>query len=360
LARLTGLAMSTVGGRVDDLIAAGFLVEAGVGASSGGRRPRHLELATGDRVVAAADLGVGHARIAVVDLGGTRLADQVIDIDLAAGPEAVLSLVHGAALELSAGLASPAPLAGFGLALPGPLRSPGRVLVSGARMPGWNGTDPAEVMRELSGVPVRAENDANASAVGEALGTDGANLVLVKVGASIGAGLIVDGQLYRGANGMAGEISHTPVPDAAPVVCPCGRQRCLDVVAGGTALARDLRDQGISVHGAMGVVALAADGNAEAAHALRQAGTRTGAVVAPVVSLVNPDRLTLAGSLSRAEVFVTAVRSAVYDLCLPGTTQDLEIGVSALGMWGAVSGVASMVLDDLLSAAAVDHALQKL
>ncbi|MBB2910281.1 putative NBD/HSP70 family sugar kinase [Streptosporangium becharense] len=361
LSHLTGLAMSTVGMRVDELIRAGYLVEAGAGASRGGRRPRSLAVAADGRLVAGVDLGARHANIALFDLARAKVAARSLAIDVARGPEEVLANVHRAILDLVGTLDGEAVLVGIGLAVPGPVSVPGGRVVSPSRMPGWNGVDPAALLTAMSGVVTRVENDANAMAVGEYIATGRAiaDLVLVKAGSSIGAGVIAAGAPHRGFRGMAGDVSHTPVAGAPAVLCSCGRLGCLDAVAGGTAIARDLRAAGVEAGDTTGVLDLAHDAHPLATRLLREAGTRVGAVLANVVHFFNPQRLVLAGSLSAADAFCAGVRSSVYDLCLPMSTDGLEITVSAAGADGGSLGAAALVLDGLLDAAAVDRALRK-
>jgi predicted NBD/HSP70 family sugar kinase len=227
-------------------------------------------------------------------------------------------------------------------------------------MPGWNGVDVAELMASIAGVPARVENDANAMAVGEYIvsGRSVGDLVLVKAGSSIGTGVLAAGVLHRGFRGMAGDVSHTAVADAPPVLCSCGRLGCLDAVAGGAAIVRSLREAGVEVDDTAGVVALARDAHPLATKLLREAGARTGAVLANVVNFFNPQRLVLGGGLSAADAFTAGVRSSVYDLCLPISTDGLEIVVSEAGADGGSVGVAAIVLESLLDAAAVDVALR--
>ncbi|WP_433519534.1 ROK family protein [Nonomuraea sp. CA-143628] len=360
LSRLTGLAMSTVGTRVDELIRAGYLVETGSGASRGGRRPRSLAVATDGRVVAGVDCGARHANIGLFDLAGGKVAGRSLAIDIARGPEQILGEVHRAILDLAADLEGDVALAGIGLAMPGPVSVPDGRVVSPSRMPGWNGVVPGALMEAISGVATQVENDANAMAVGEyvATGRKIADLVLVKAGSSIGSGVIAARRPHRGFRGMAGDVSHTPVADAPSVLCSCGRLGCLDAVAGGVAIVRDLRTAGVEVVDTAGVLELAGDAHPLATRLLREAGARVGAVMASVVHFFNPQRLVLAGSLSAADAFCAGVRSSVYSLCLPMSTDGLEVMVSEAGADGGTLGAAALMLDGILDAAAIDRALR--
>jgi predicted NBD/HSP70 family sugar kinase len=358
LARITGLAPSTITLRIDELIRSGYLTEVEGGVSKGGRRPRRLSVPRDGRVIAGVDLGTQHASLVLVDLSGSEVLSRRILVDIRRSPEEVLRDIHRELLELVAE-AGGGELVGIGLAVPGPVGTEGRV-ISPSRMPGWNGLDPAAVLGEIAGVHVRTENDANALAIGEfvASGRRDRHMIVVKAGSSIGSGIIADGRLYRGARGMAGDVSHTAVSEAPHVICSCGRVGCLDAVAGGKAIVTALAASGIPVHDVADVAALARDANPLATRLLREAGVRVGSVLATLVGFFNPDRVVLAGALSAVDVFVAGVRSSVYELCLPLSTNHLVLGESTAGWMVGARGVASLVREDILDASAVDAALR--
>jgi predicted NBD/HSP70 family sugar kinase len=184
------------------------------------------------------------------------------------------------------------------------------------------------------------------------------HLVFVKAGSSIGCGVIASGSLYHGFRGMAGDISHVSVPNAPATVCSCGRVGCLDVVAGGSAIVTNLRAAGVDVADTRAVLTLADDGHPLATQMLREAGTRTGGVLATIVNFFNPQRLVLGGTLSEAEAFVAGVRSAIYTECLPMATDYLEIVVSRTKALGGVTGAARMMLDHVFDASVINEALR--
>ena len=344
LARMAGISPSTAATRVEELLRLGLLRDVGAGRSRGGRRPQHLEYMPAPGVVGVADLGASHASLAVFDLLGTLVAEREDPIAIADGPDAVLQIVLGRLREL----AGDAALRGIALSLPGPVDATQRRMVSPSRMPGWNGVDVAARMSELAGVPALADNDANLMAVGEAAAAPGIeHLVFVKAGSGIGCGVIADGRLHRGAHGMAGDISHVSVPDAGHVLCSCGRYDCLDAVASGAAIVGALRDAGLVVEDMTTVLRLANDADPLVTRMLREAGTRTGNVLATIVNFFNPAVLALGGHLSQAEAFVAGVRSAIYTQCLPMATDHLEIVVTRAGRLGGAHGAARRILDEL-------------
>lgn len=357
LARLTGLAPSTVALRVEGLIQAGYVSEVGDAPSRGGRRPRSLSVADGSRVMAGIDLGIGFATLGLYDLAGSRLAARRVELDFSGSPHEVLARCHDTLRDVMAELEPARTLIGIGLAVPGPVSHPERRLTSPSRMPGWNGVSPSELLVEISGVPTLTENDANAMAWGlfVSSGRTDEDLILLKAGPSIGTGIIAGGRLHRGARGMAGDVSHTSVADAPQILCTCGRFGCLDVVAGGTAIVNALRGAGADVEGVDALSALASDGHPLATRLLRESGLRTGAVMATLVSFFNPHRLVLAGPLAEAEAFAAGIRSSVYGTCLPFSTAGLELSESDDHLDLGARGAAQILLDQTFSVAAVDH-----
>jgi predicted NBD/HSP70 family sugar kinase len=325
VARVTGMSPSTASARVDGLVRRGLLVEQEtVGEARAGRRPRRLSLAPGLGTVACIDLGVDHAVLHVDDLAGGARARLDVDVDIATGPETVLDRLVGPLGELLAGRP---PLQAVCLGVPGPVGAGRDRVVAPARMPGWNGADAAALAQDRLGVPVVVENDANLIALGEngRRAEPHGDLVVASVDAGIGCGFIVGGHLYRGADGMAGDISHTAVAGGPDLPCSCGRSGCLDVVASGSALVAQLQRDGGRASTPAELVALAHDGDPLATRLLREAGQRVGNVLATVVSFLNPTDLVLTGPLADAPAFLSAVRSSVYDACLPATTASLEV-----------------------------------
>ena len=343
LAKVTGLSASTVTARVDELIGLGHVVEVGDGMSRGGRRPRRLALRRDAGVVGCVDLGVDRASLGFVDLSGSLVARTDLDLDIAAGPHAVLDRVWA---ELQALLASSADtshllLRGVSVGVPGPVSAENGQVIAPSRMPGWNGTDVARILGALAGVPVLVNNDANLMALGEFAAGDRSqpDQVFVKAGSGIGCGIIARGELFVGSRGSAGDISHVSVPGAPPVACSCGRNGCLDAIASGNALVRELQGAGRDVITVDDMIALARDADPVATRLLREAGAMTGGVLATIVNFFNPDRLVLGGALSQSEVFVTGVRATLYAECLPMATEHLTIATpldpDACGLLGA-------------------------
>jgi predicted NBD/HSP70 family sugar kinase len=364
LAAETGLARSTVTQRVDALIAAGLIHEAGETVSTGGRRPARLAFNHRAGVVLSADLGATHSRLAVSDLAGTPLVEMRLDLDIGLGPIPVLEAVHERLLELleQAGR-TPDGIRGVGLGIPGPVAFASGRPVSPPIMPGWDSFSiPGWFAERLGPLPILVDNDVNIMALGEhwAHWRDVPNLLYVKVGTGIGCGIVAGGEIHRGADGAAGDIGHIVVSDHADVVCRCGNIGCLEAVAGGHALARRLSTADRQVEGSRGVVELVRSGDPDAIRIVREAGRALGEVLASCVNFFNPRVIVLGGDIAEVhEHLLAGARETVFQRSLPLATRNLRVVPTALGDRAGVTGAAIMVTEHILSPAAVDRAIRQ-
>lgn len=322
VARLLSISASTASTRVDALVRRGLLVEHARTEARAGRRPRLLALRPGLGTVAGVDLRHDAARIRVADLTGEPLATAEVPISLDKGAGAVL----GEVAQVLRDLAGAPDLMAVCVAVPGPVGPTLDHVVAPARMPGWHGADVAALGQQLFGVATVLENDANLVAVGDHLRASGPGpKMVVTVDTGIGCGVLVEGRLFRGATGMAGDISHTAVPGAPEVPCSCGHTACLDVVASGSALLEALAAAGSDASTVEDLIRMVDDGHPLATGLVREAGERIGGVLSPVISFFNPTELVLAGPVSSLPTFMAALRSMVYASCLPATTASLSI-----------------------------------
>ncbi|UKA50615.1 ROK family protein [Arthrobacter sp. FW305-123] len=361
IAETTGLARSTVASRIDALISSGLVGPAGEATSTGGRPPSRIAFNPAARVVLAVDVGATHVIVAVTDLGGNVLAEQRLRQEVAEGPDVVLGRVVSAGRELltEAGR-EPEDLAGIGIGLPGPVEHASGRPVKPPIMPGWDGFDVVSHVQRSLPVPVLVDNDVNIMALGErtAYWPDHQNFLFIKVATGIGAGIISSGQLQRGANGTAGDLGHVRVPRGDDVLCRCGNHGCLEALASGPAVARQLKAQGLEAASGADVLRLVGEGNLQAIQALRQAGRDVGDVLATVVNLLNPSMIIIGGSVGEAgEHLVAGIREVVYRRSLPLATTHLRIGISMAGQRAAILGASHLVTQHVLSPAVIEATL---
>jgi predicted NBD/HSP70 family sugar kinase len=225
-------------------------------------------------------------------------------------------------------------------------------------MPGWHDVDVPALLGARFPGPVLVDNDVNLMALGEYVTRwrGAQHLMFVKVATGIGAGIITDGRLLRGALGSAGDLGHVQVAGApGDVVCRCGNTGCLEAVAAAPAIAARLRELGLDVDGSQGVVDAVVAGERAALQAVREAGRDLGSVLATCVNLLNPSVVVLGGKMSEAgEYLLAGVREVVYQRSLPLATHGLQIVGTAVGSRGGILGAGAMVIDAVLAPRAVD------
>jgi predicted NBD/HSP70 family sugar kinase len=358
LASVTGLARSTVAARIDDLVALRLVAPYGDASSTGGRPPSQFALDRTGRLLVCADLGASHATVAICDLTGAVLAEHTEALNIALGPERVLTRMLEIVTTLLEGDGrSTADLVAVGIGLPGPVEfSTGRPS-NPPIMPGWDGFDVPGWVQAHVEIPVLVDNDVNIMALGERTlhypGID--DLVFIKVATGIGAGIISSGTLQRGSQGIAGDIGHVRVARGAGIACPCGNTGCLEAIASGPAIAKALRERGLDVIDHPGVLDLVRQGDTEAIQAIRQAGRDLGEVLTACISFINPAVVVIGGSMAQAgEHLLAGVREVVYSRSAPLATQNLQIVPSRAGAEAAVVGAAALAMQRVLSPGGIE------
>lgn len=308
-----------------------------------------------------------------IDLGGTKILSvcltddlQVRNQDLRAtdaerGPDAVIeSMVESALAVVRDGRPAAA-----GISAPGPVDLGRGIITTPPNLPGWRDVPLGRFVGERLGVPAWIENDANAAALAEhrlGAGKGSSHMLLVTVGTGIGGGLILDGRVYHGTSGGAGEIGHMQLEPEGPV-CGCGRRGCLEALASGRAL--ETVAQAIAAEDPEGLVArlassegvspdarildLAADGgDAKADEAVRRAGRYLGAGLTNLVDVFNPELIVIGGSLRKSgERYLGEARRVVERDAFRQHLADVRIVEAALGDGAPAIGAALIALDRL-------------
>ncbi|GAA1048629.1 ROK family transcriptional regulator [Arthrobacter russicus] len=355
LARQLNLAPSTITLRVNELIDAGLITESGAGGHTGGRRPTLLRLVADAGCILAADLGAAHAWVGRLNMSGTLLDSSLITIDISQGPEEVLPAV-AAAMRSLLEPAGP-PVRGVGVALPGPVDLNRGVVDSPSRMRGWHDFPVRDWLYREFGTVASVDNDANMMALGEYTLRQQQNpdtknrmdTLFLKAGAAIGCGLILQGQLYRGATGAAGDIAHVQVTAAGELPCACGNRGCLETVTSGNAIVAELAAAGLAVRDLNDVVRHSHSGDIRTTTRLRSAGKLLGQTLSTVVNFINPSLVVLGGGLSQAEPYIAAIKSQLYAGCHPLATKDLRIEESLAGSQAGLLGAGQQCLRSVLA-----------
>ena len=353
LASITGLARSTIAIRIEKLLNLRLVTPVGEAMSTGGRPPVQIALNTGARVVVGADFGVTHVRVAITDLSGQAIIETRESLQIAAGPEVVLDwLVNTIKTQLIACNRPVTDLVAIGIGLPGPVEHVSGKPAHPPIMPGWDGYDVPAHVRKSFDVPVLVDNDVNIMALGEStMGwPDADHILFVKVSTGIGSGIISDGRLQRGAQGIAGDIGHVRIEQAAGVTCRCGNEGCLEAVAGSAAIIAELQRLASTASTVPELVALVKAGDPVAIATVRQAGRNIGEVLTTCVSIINPSIIAIGGSLSEAgEHIIAGMRETVYSRSSPFATEHLSIVLSRAGERAGVIGASIMAVEAALS-----------
>ena len=369
LAQLTGLNKTTVSSLVEELLDRALLRERGLEPSSGGRPAMLLELNPDAGCVVGVALGVDFVSAVLCDVAGHIRWRRLQRTDPLQGQEAMiertLRIVDEAA---EAAVSCGVRLLGLGLATPGTVNLQSGVLIFSPNLQ-WHNVPLRTIFEEHTRLPVFVDNDANAAAVAEHLfgvAQQARDFLSIFSGVGVGGGLFLNGQLYRGAHGFAGEIGHTNfMVEHYRRPCRCGNRGCWETSVAQDAVLERIRTrlaarrdsvipQLLAELGSplsLSVVIQAADAHdAEAIEALTETGSLMGLGVANLMSIFNPEMIVIGGPLSEAaEYLLPAIKEAARKTVLPEIYQDVQLLVSAFGRDASVVGAAALVVEALLS-----------
>jgi len=362
IARRTELARSTVSEIVVELLRTGLVAEMGTKESSGGRRPIVLQFQDEACGILGVDMGGAHVAVALTDLRGNVLVWEERRHPVRADPDGARALI----LELcDACIAkwrrSPRRLVGIGVAVPCPVdpRHPERL--SELVLPEWHGRHGFEVLHERYGLPVLVDNDANLGCLAEhwwGAGRGVDHFTYIKVATGVGSGHVIDGNLYRGATGVAGEIGHLAIdPHGEP--CICGLRGCLGTLVGQAALVARantlLGEYPQSVLASIPPTVTAIEdaalaGDLMALYIVREAAEYLGIAVAGLLNLMNPALVVLGGDLAPlGELLLEPLRETVRRRTLVSSIEAAEVRTSELGPQAVAIGAATLVLKSALA-----------
>jgi predicted NBD/HSP70 family sugar kinase len=358
IGQLTGLSRTAVSARVSALAAQGLILEREQAPSTGGRPATFLSFNADGGVVLSAAVGRSRTRLGVCNLAGDILAATDIDQEPGLGPDDLMpDIVKRLDALLDDSGHRDEKIYGVGVSLPGTVDRERGASLDSPIMRGWDGVPLPPYFAELTDAPVILDNDANVITLAERRGDRQAfdDLLVVKASTGLGAGIIAGGVLQRGAVQAAGEFGHNKTPAAAGMPCRCGDAGCLEAIAGGWAIVRALQAQGRAVGHLRDVVELANSGDPDARRMIRDSGRHVGEVLAGAVNLLNPAVLVVAGDMAGAyDIFVAGLRETLYGNATALATRVLQVVPSTYGDQSGVIGSATMVLDHVLSPAAVD------
>ena len=357
----TGLARTTVGQRLEKLLACGFVTEAARGPSTGGRPPTQLRFNSEARVVVALELRATRARAAITDLAAVALAETELHVDLSNGPDAALERLDQCVTDLlDCASHDWEDVGGIGVGAPRFLLRDGAASPAPPSLESWRARSITQWFAARHDVPVVVEDTVNLMALGEQRihWSDVDDLIYVHVDDEIVSGLIAAGEIHRGATGAAGDIGHIQMSADTNARCRCGRTGCLTALAGGAAIVTRLAGGRRAANTTHDVAALALAGDRRAVNAIRATGALIGETLALCVRCFNPGVVAIGGTLAYAHLpLIAAMQHVLFERSSTAATDDLRVVRSRLGDRAATIGAAVAVSDILLSPDAIDQTL---
>jgi glucokinase len=303
----------------------------------------------GEDFVIGMDLGGTNLRVAGVGADGA-IAELYREQTLARqGPEPVIERIVAAIGRVSGRLsAAGGNVRGVVLGAPGIISSVAGTVVASPNLPGWRDVPLRDRVAAAIGLPVLLENDANAAAYGEywrGAGKECSSMVLLTLGTGVGGGLVLGGELWRGADGMAGEIGHITVEPGGRT-CRCGNAGCLETYASATGIVDSYRElAGIEeAVSAEEVHRRAHEGDANARQSYRDAGRSLGLAFAALVNLLNPECIVIGGGVLPAwDLFMPVAEQELRRRAFVAPASRVRIAPAALGDLAGVTGAAGLL-----------------
>ena len=320
--------------------------------------------ADSSRLYGAIDLGGTMLRSIVVDGSGRVLGDDIGLSRAEEGLEVVLERIEES-LDAALGKAGVTRkrLAGLGIASPGAVDVVRGIVPNAPQLPGWQDVPLARLLGERFGLPTLLENDASAAALGEhrfGAGRGNRHMLYITVSTGVGGGIIIDGELYRGKSGAAGEMGHVIIDMNGPP-CGCGARGCLESLASGTAIAK--RGEELAESGESSILArlwreegpvtaemmerAATMGDAASREAFRQAGHYFGVALAGYVNVFDPEIIVIGGGVAKAgDLLLEQARVTMESLAMTQPLKGVRLTVSELGEFAGTMGMVARLREE--------------
>ncbi len=378
LATLTGMSRSTVSLHVEKLLQTQLVKEEEISKNGDKRKKSLLKLAENAGFVIGIEIKITGISIGLFNLNVELLDFYTEQVSVGKGPGFIINLVFETIDKLLVkNKISSKSIMGVGMGIPGTIEKNSRIIVGPKFMPGWNKYPLRKTLEQRFNCRIILENEVNAMAVGShfvGTGKEVDNLLFVKIGTGIGAGIFVNGELYRGSSGSAGDIGHISIDDL-DIPCHCGNYGCLEMIGSGAAIAK--RGEEVMKKGGSEFltkiyekenkitvedISLGADhGDSLCLEIIKDASKAVGKVLAKVAGFFNPSLIIIGGGVAEAgEKFLSGIREMVFMRSYPIITSELQIKKSSLGRKACVLGVATTVVNEILSENSITDLLHDL
>jgi len=380
IAQRLGLSRTTVSSIIDVLMNEGIVREGSLlnAAPQGGRRAILVHFEEDAGRVIGIDIGRSHLTLIITDLAATVLSQKTLPFNTDHGAEhCMLEVIQLVRLFTSEVELNWSRVIGIGVGIPGPLDNECHRISRAPHMPGWENIDLWQILQQEFRVPIWIDRDANMGAIGEYRGGAGqkhTDLAYIKIGTGIGAGLLLNGDIYRGHSGSAGEVGHLTIQENG-IQCSCGNRGCLETVAVAPLIVADA-DQGLTLSQKQSahlsciatthptdqssranragrpkknladVLQSAREGDLASLAALEQAGEHIGVALAGLINIFNPSAVIIDGGIAHPdEIFLHALQRSAVDACLPSAWEGTHIIAAELGTLSVALGATYTVID---------------
>ncbi|WP_339832698.1 ROK family transcriptional regulator [Paenibacillus sp. FSL R7-0272] len=348
LSEVTGLNKATVSNLVADLISDELVQEIGPGESSGGRKPLMLLFRGTAGYAVGLELSVTRLKGVLTDLEGHIVADYAVDLKQHDATSVFEQLKLAATHLMEQAPPSPHGVIGIGIGVPGMVDEQGTVLFAPNLK--WEMVPLRSMMEESFNLPVTIDNEANAGARGElnfGAGVGVRHLIYISAGIGIGSGIMVDGELYKGAWGYAGETGHMSI-EAEGLPCSCGNRGCWELYASEKVYEHP-DQQHLPAHTTKELIEHAQNGHQDVIALYNIIGRKLGVGITNIVNSFNPERIIIGGPLSEAKPWIeSALKQVVEERTLPYHRRSLQVEWAALGSRSTRIGAAYSAISQFL------------
>lgn len=368
LAKQTHLNKSTISNLTGELLALGLLHEVGLDTSGGGRPARLLAINPHAGHVVACELGVDFLLTIVTDFGGSILWRTRLATEPTHAQDVILAQLLATVREAIAfSRQSQQRLLGIGVTLPGMVDVENGVLLFSPNLQ-WHDVPLRQMLEEQVNLPVYVENDANAAALGEHFfggASQVRDFIFILADVGLGGGLFLNGDLYRGTRGLAGEIGHMELGRYSDRPCRCGKRGCWEMEVNKTSIVNRVRtlldvrrssiiptmmaERACPLTLAL-ILEAATAGDGVALEALTETGRVLGLGISNLINTFNPELIVLGGVLSQVgEYLLPAIRETLAQKALLAAHEQTEVALSVFGTDAIVIGAATLVVRAVLS-----------
>lgn len=358
IALQTGLSAATITGISAELIEEDLILEKETGGSSGGRRPIMLALNKTGRYIIGVKLSIDHITIALTDLEATVLEMRTLQLPSHEIQATVQTLGQVLSDLIEESGTPKEKLLGIGIGLAGIVDAEQSILRQ-SPIYGWRNVPLVDMLQEHLDIPIYIDNDVNTFTLTErwfGLGSDVDDFIVVTVGRGVGMGIVINGNLYHGTSGGAGEFGHTVINPDGPM-CACGNRGCLEAYASDPAILRqaaeayERKEITAPVNSVEEIVKLAESGNPAILAILEKAGHYLGFGIANLLNLFNPKLIIISGEgVCYGDAMFTPMREVIRKTAMPGLVEDTELVIDAWDDAAWARGAAGIVLEKLFQA----------